>query len=820
MIRIPLLSCLALLLASAAAAQEPGRTLPDPGVPDVGAARLVARLPVPAGGRAASGALSPDGERYVFGAAAGGDVQLWLLELRTRELRLLTPGPGRRHDPVWSPDGGRLAYWGAEGLDGIYVLDLADGRERRVWVDSAARGFAAEPRWIGGDSLRFQLHVMIDFESRPELWMASADGGGGRRAAPNDIPAHRLARDPRGTPRFGTCCGGGWLALWVDPPGGSAPPRCVAGPLGSHREAVWAGPAGPLAFAATTRARDTLFDLYAADPAQGGARRVRAPRQIAGLTGSSRGDVALLVHPAPQGPSELWIIPAGRLRGDVDGDTLAACPEPPPEIGAFLRAQGIPDIRSVTVLVSEPRERLAFFRVVYGMEIDWGVYPSWVGVAYGGRVGWVTGRPDAGPIEPPAAVFDIRPGDAYLYSRELLGRLDGTELGREWMALLLADEDTPDSLVTMLADSAVRSASTVLADQLFALPEVRESHRRLWQLAGIPWSRGTNPGADLLWHRAPQVIADPESPEPLLFLLAEQLPGPRGGRPESAAIPAARALAANPVARRSIRIQQRLALLPHLEGEAVSIRRAAAERLLADPQATEALLAPVLQLLVMRDSASTRRLLHAPAVRRSALLTSLLASPYAPPDVRLLARERVLADSAAPGPALVNLLPVLLQQGDSIALAVRVVTHPAARENGPLLGAVLRETPLYVHPTTTPAYRLRQRVEGLLAEVLRDPRTDERELYRVALELQESSATTAMLQLLENPRARRCATILEQVSMMTEFRYHPPTGPYVPDPPAREVKARARRLLDELAAAGPPPSCDVGPHGTAQAVIR
>lgn len=38
----------------------------------------------------------------------------------------------------------------------------------------------------------------------------------------------------------------------------------------------------------------------------------------------------------------------------------------------------------------------------------------------------------------------------------------------------------------MLADSAVRSGSTVLADQLFALPEVRESHRRLWQLAGIP----------------------------------------------------------------------------------------------------------------------------------------------------------------------------------------------------------------------------------------------------------------------------------------------------------------------------------------------
>ena len=811
MIRRPLPAYLALLLvAGAAAAQEPGRTtLPDPGVPDVGAARMIARLPVPAGGTAASGALSPDGERYVFGAAAGANVQLWLLELRTRELRLLTPGSGRRHDPVWSPDGSRLAFWGVDGLDGIYVLDLAEGRERRVWADTSDNAFAAGPRWAGSDSLRFLLHHVMQ-GGRPDLWMVGAGGGPGRRIPLEAVPQHLRSRDARGTLRFGTCCGGGRQALWMEPAGPAAVARCLAGPTGSHRgEAVWAGPHGPVAFAATIRGRDTLLDLYVADPAGGGARQVRAPPGIGGLTASLRGDVALLVHPSSRGPSELWIIPAGQLRGDAAGDGMAACPDPPPEIGEFVRAQEVPGVRSVTVLVSEPRERLAFFHVVYGQEVDWNVHQSRRGVAYRGRVGWVTGQPDAGPVRPPSPVFDVRAEDAYLYSRELLGRLGGTPVAREWMTLLLADEDTPDHALEMLADSAARAESTELANLLLGSPRVRANHRWLARLAGIPWTGGDNPAAGYLWPLALPVIADPATPEPILFALASRLPGPWGIGSDTTVISVARALAASPAARRSARIQQRLALLPHLEGEPVAIRRAAAERLLADPQATEALLQPVLELLVMRDSAATRRVLDAPAVRRSPLLTSLLASAFAPADVRLRARERVLADSAAPEPALANLAWMLPRHSDSVDLAERILAHPAARGNGPMLAAILRETHLDAYRGTPPGFRLRERVEALLAAVLRDPRTDERELYRIARELRESTATRSMALLLENLRVRRCVPILNQAAMMTEFNFTPPTGPHVPDPSAGAVKARAGQLLAELPAAGPPP-CDVG----------
>lgn len=802
MIRRTLLACFAFLLAAVPARAQQPAILPDPAAAPIGEARLVARLPAPGGTRAAWGALSPEGGRYAFGVMSGDSLQLWMLDVHTRAARRLTPGGHRRHDPRWSPDGTRLAYWGKVGdRDGIFVLDLASGRERSVWSDTSLTQFGHTPRWLGNDSIVFSwADVLANAPDQP--WIVSAAGGPARRTGWPSLEDRRRRDDPRGTPYFGACCGGARQALWLRPPDG--PARCLAGPVGSHRdEAAWSS--GLLAFPASTRSQDTLMALYAADPARPGARTVRAPERIGSLSSSDAGDLALLVHPRPEGPSELWMIPAGRLRADPGGDTLAACPEPPAEIGAFLQARQVPAVRSVTVLLEDPAERLAFFAVSYGGQMDWNLWQSGRGVAFRGRVGWLE-RNGVPPGEPLPDAFDIHPGDDVLWSRPLLARLEGTNLGRLWMIRLLADPDLPDTALAMLVDSAARAGSVELARLLLGTPRVRADHRWLARLGEVPWPDGADPSRDLLWPVALQAIADPRTPEPVLYAIASQLPNLRGGRNDSTVVPVARALEASPTARRSARILQRLAVLQRLDADGASIRRAATERLLVHPQATDSVLLPVVRMLA-RDSAWTRRLVDEPAVRRSALLTAHVAWSYAPPDVLARARDRVLADSAAPAAALEALGWMIRHAADDDPVAARILSHPAARSHGPLLAAFLRERRLSSQSPLT------RRIAGQLAAVLRDPAADERTLFRIASALQESAATPLAMLLLDHPRARRCAPTLERMAQMVEIHYSPPTGPHVPDPPASAVRARAEQRMAELQAAGPPPPCDVGPTG-------
>ncbi|HET9010684.1 MAG TPA: hypothetical protein VFN38_02670, partial [Gemmatimonadaceae bacterium] len=88
---------------------------------------------------ALEGSISPDGRSFVFEQADGEQRRLWLLDLPSGTTRLLTPRAGSRHNAAWSSDGRQLAYAAdlklpgyADALQGIWVLDLADGRERLV----------------------------------------------------------------------------------------------------------------------------------------------------------------------------------------------------------------------------------------------------------------------------------------------------------------------------------------------------------------------------------------------------------------------------------------------------------------------------------------------------------------------------------------------------------------------------------------------------------------------------------------------------------------------------------------------------------------
>ena len=72
--------------------------------------------------------LSPDGRRLAFHDIAGGEYDVWILDLERGTVERLTTDPGRDSEPIWSPDGTRIAYLsaGQPGGPGIFIR-RADG---------------------------------------------------------------------------------------------------------------------------------------------------------------------------------------------------------------------------------------------------------------------------------------------------------------------------------------------------------------------------------------------------------------------------------------------------------------------------------------------------------------------------------------------------------------------------------------------------------------------------------------------------------------------------------------------------------------------
>jgi len=82
--------------------------------------------------------LSPDGETLAYEDPIDGDLELFTLNLRTKEIRRLTRSDGPDWSPSWSPDGLRLAFASSreENAD-IYVVDLQTLSTFRLTTDEA-----------------------------------------------------------------------------------------------------------------------------------------------------------------------------------------------------------------------------------------------------------------------------------------------------------------------------------------------------------------------------------------------------------------------------------------------------------------------------------------------------------------------------------------------------------------------------------------------------------------------------------------------------------------------------------------------------------
>ena len=99
--------------------------------------------------------FSHDGSRIAFssdrGNPLGSDYNIFVLELRSGEIRQLTRNPAEDMMPSWSPDDSQIAFASTrENGNGIWVVDAAGGAERRL-ANAASRVDAAS--WSPGGQI-------------------------------------------------------------------------------------------------------------------------------------------------------------------------------------------------------------------------------------------------------------------------------------------------------------------------------------------------------------------------------------------------------------------------------------------------------------------------------------------------------------------------------------------------------------------------------------------------------------------------------------------------------------------------------------------
>jgi hypothetical protein len=166
------------------------------------------------------------------------------------------------------------------------------------------------------------------------------------------------------------------------------------------------------------------------------------------------------------------------------GDDLFAPPDN--AVGRFLRGEGITRINSLRDVVTIPGQPVAVFEVQFGkQDCESGCFPYTVhGLRYESRVGWLTRN--TRPVRP-AAVFDFRPTDDFLFSAAFIEAVVPADLWIGWLLIeLMADDpDTPLHGLLNLIDALRHTAIPQVAQHLLDNPTVRTSRVALEALANI-----------------------------------------------------------------------------------------------------------------------------------------------------------------------------------------------------------------------------------------------------------------------------------------------------------------------------------------------
>ena len=130
-----------------------------------------------------------------FNRRRDGDVDIWVLDLRTGAERPVVTASGTDATPHFSPDGARIAFSSDRfGQFDLFALTLRGLRTQRLTSSPVTE---IEPNW-SPDGQRLALTTIHD--GTPRIAIINADGSGQRVLAASDIPLFAGDRSPVWTP--------------------------------------------------------------------------------------------------------------------------------------------------------------------------------------------------------------------------------------------------------------------------------------------------------------------------------------------------------------------------------------------------------------------------------------------------------------------------------------------------------------------------------------------------------------------------------------------------------------------------------------------
>lgn len=505
----------------------------------------VGRLP-PAHARAADGgAISPDGQWFAYRVVMGHTTQIWLLNLASGATRLLTPRPAYNREGVsWAPDSRHLSFVEfSHRFDSTYVhVVRVDGDSDRIAHAFGQFAFFGVERsdWTpAGDTILLRVDAAtVSYGPSEELpdyyWLVPTHGG---------MP--REALDTVGRARVIKCCGLAFPGYWVNTVG--EPRRCVAGPLADGEPANHAVATDTAAYFATGHR------LYAADVRDGAAHLVAGvPSTITSLSMSRDGRLAITARAPHDSVAELWLL---RPPLAVTVDTLPRCPEPPAPIMAFVAQHQ--RWKFVKVMAELPAYHLQLFQVDIGSIGDIDGYRY--GLRQADRIGWMDraglvgwlGAHELSHRDTMPAPFPVATGDHVFYTAAFdtaMARIQ-PQLAQEWRGFLATEPTAsiddllalakaePEVAGLVARNPALRPASAS-REQLLAIgmlgpdmaravlgdPRLAADPAAIVAIAHSPraWANDSiqTLAAAALLARAPSIVQDPRTEEPVLFAIA------------------------------------------------------------------------------------------------------------------------------------------------------------------------------------------------------------------------------------------------------------------------------------------------------------
>ncbi|HEX7898759.1 MAG TPA: S41 family peptidase [Planctomycetota bacterium] len=188
-------------------------------------------------------ALSPDGRRLAF--AWRGD--LWICPAEGGPAERVTTDPGDERKPCWSPDGLRLAYAGdANGTLDLYVLDLATREARRLTrhtADDDAPAWSPDGAWIAFQSNRDSNLDLALNDDVFDVWKMPSGGGTATRVTRfrGENPAWSADGKWIAYDRYATGYGDGEHNVFIVDADGRGTPREVASGREDSRRPAFRG---------------------------------------------------------------------------------------------------------------------------------------------------------------------------------------------------------------------------------------------------------------------------------------------------------------------------------------------------------------------------------------------------------------------------------------------------------------------------------------------------------------------------------------------------------------------------------------------------